>query len=102
MTRVVNIRGNEPFDVYIGRTSAGRDKDFGNPYTVADYGRDECIELYRKYFYARLLSDPGFRERVEALRDKTLGCHCKPKTCHGDIIVGYLNDPGSELRGSSR
>ena len=26
------------------------------------------------------------------LRDKTLGCFCKPRACHGDVLVRLLNE----------
>jgi hypothetical protein len=28
---------------------------------------------------------------VRELRGKVLGCYCKPKRCHGDIIAEYVN-----------
>ncbi len=31
------------------------------------------------------------KEDVLALKGKTLGCHCKPAACHGDVIAEYLN-----------
>ena len=85
-TTVVNKSLGVEFDVYIGRPS-----HFGNPYTVEAHGRDLCIELFAQYFSARLESDPEFKERVLALRGKTLGCFCKPLACHGDIIAEYLD-----------
>ena len=29
---------------------------------------------------------------LEELEGKTLGCWCKPKTCHGDVLVELVND----------
>ena len=93
-TRVVNIR-KEKYDVYIGR---GRGSVFGNPMRIGakidgrpePVTREEAIIWYREYFYVRLKLQPEFKEAVEALRGKTLGCFCKPLPCHGDIIVEYL------------
>jgi len=48
------------------------------------------MTCFADYFYERLASDPEFRERVLALRGKTLGCFCKPRACHGDVIANYL------------
>lgn len=92
-TTVVNKR-KEQFDIYIGRGSI-----FGNPYshlpnTKAEYTcktREESIELYREYFHERLNTDPYFKAEVLKLKGKTLGCFCKPLSCHGDIIAEYLN-----------
>lgn len=88
-TTVVNKR-QSAFDVYIGRPSM-----FGNPYEIGRDGtRAEVIVAYSIYFDQRINRDPKFREAVEALRDKTLGCFCKPLACHGDVIVEYLESKG--------
>ena len=88
-TRVVNLR-KEPFNVYIGRGS-----QFGNPYKIGEFGKDReaVIALFKAYFYEKLKHD-YFRETVDKLRGKTLGCYCKPKDCHGDIIKEYLDGTG--------
>ena len=84
MLKVVNKR-KEQDDVYIGRGSM-----FGNPYPITtERDRETVIELYRQWFYNQL-KDPNFKAEVEKLRDKKLGCYCKPAACHGDIIVEYL------------
>jgi len=83
---VVNIRKEEA-DVYIGRGSS-----FGNPFVIGKDGdRERVIGKYQVYFYSRLSSDEAFKQQVLALRGKKLGCYCKPKACHGDVIVEYLN-----------
>lgn len=89
-TTVVNLRKTE-FDVYIGRSGHGQDGIFGNPHSVEKHGREQCISLFHEYFHARIKNDPEFRYRVHQLRGKRLGCFCKPKKCHGDIIAEYLN-----------
>jgi len=87
-TRIVNKHHKIPYDVYIGRGS-----DFGNPYIIGvDGDRDEVINKYCKYFYKRINEEPLFKLRVEGLRGKTLACFCKPKSCHGDVIISYLNE----------
>ena len=83
--KVVNLR-KEKYEIYIGRPSI-----FGNPFSIAKYGREECIEKYKEYFYRRIKDDKRFKEAVLKLKGKTLGCFCKPEICHGDIIVDYLN-----------
>lgn len=84
--RVVN-RHTDNYDVYIGRPTI-----YGNPYVVGKHGsRGECVELFRDYFYVRLETDKKFREAVDALKGKVLGCSCKPQACHGDVIVEYLS-----------
>jgi hypothetical protein len=91
MTRLVNIR-KEKCDVYIGRGSK-----WGNPFThitnkktLAEHivaTRKEAIDNYRTY----LLNNPELLNSLEELRGKTLGCFCKPKSCHGDIILELLS-----------
>lgn len=100
MTRVVNLY-KEPYDVYIGRTGKGQDGYFGNPIPVgqivgslSDERRTEVLRLYREYFEKRLVEDPEFKRRIGELKGKTLGCFCKPKLCHGDVIAEYLNGLG--------
>ena len=91
MTRVVHCK-KESYDVYIGRPSK-----WGNPFTHlkgstnAKYvkpTRAEAIEAYRDYILngegIHLLNDLG------ELEGKVLGCWCKPKSCHGDILVEIL------------
>lgn len=89
MATVVN-KYKEEYDVYIGRGSL-----WGNPFshlpeTKADYlvsDRDEAVAMYREYLWHQL--DQGFitRDNLRSLHGKRLGCFCKPKSCHGDVIV---------------
>lgn len=85
ITNVVNIDKGEKHDVYIGRGSR-----WGNPYAIGfDGDRDEVIHKF-KYDFER-----GFlrfsKEDLRELKGKTLGCHCKPAACHGDVLAEYLN-----------
>jgi hypothetical protein len=92
-TKVVHCK-KEPYDVYIGR---GQGSIWGNPYThikdkntLAKYvvsSREEAIRKYEQY----LLNNKTLMGKIEELRGKTLGCWCKPKSCHGDIIIKVLN-----------
>ena len=85
MTRVVHVR-KAPFDIYIGRSFA----EFGesiwhNPFHLGkDGNRKEVLAKYR----AHVLSRPDLLARLHELKNKTLGCWCKPKwACHGDILA---------------
>ena len=83
MTRVVNLR-DEPYDVYIGR---GRGSRWGNDFVVGRDGtREEVIEKFRR---EKL---PALRPFLPELVDKVLGCYCKPKACHGDILANAANE----------
>lgn len=82
MTRVVN-KYKEPFDVYIGRGS-----DWGNPFVIGTDGtREEVIDKYRKW----IIKQPQIKN-IHKLSGKTLGCFCKPKPCHGDVLVELLEE----------
>lgn len=83
-TKVVHCK-EEPYDVYIGRGSK-----WGNRHKIGKDGtRDEVIELFRN----ELLMNPKLLNDVKTLKGKTLGCHCKPEACHGDILA-ELADKG--------
>ena len=97
-TRVVHCK-RESYDVYIGRPSK-----WGNPYShlpakrrTAPYGaasREAAIEAYRFWIHqpqqAKLLA------QVKELKDKVLGCWCKPKPCHGDVLAEIADKEHNE------
>lgn len=91
MTRIVHCQ-KEHYDVYIGRPSK-----WGNPFThikdqqtTAEYvvlSRDEAISKYRDW----ILKQPELLKDLHELKDKTLGCWCKPKACHGDVLIELID-----------
>lgn len=89
--KVVHCK-KEEFDVYVGRGSK-----WGNPYshkegTLAEHvvgSRREAIEKFEEY----LLSNEDLMSSLHELKGKTLGCWCKPKSCHGEILLKYANGP---------
>lgn len=84
-TAVVNLR-KERYDVYIGRGSK-----WGNPFRIGvDGDREGVIRKYRDY----VLKKPELLSSLEELRGKVLGCFCKPKPCHGDVLVELLESAG--------
>ena len=90
-TLVVNIN-KEPFDVYIGRAGRGEDGYFGNPFSMRNgTSREDAVQKFQKCFIDRIEKDTEFTRRVLALKGKRLGCFCKPKACHGDVIADWLN-----------
>lgn len=80
-TTVVNIRV-ESCDVYIGRPSA-----WGNPFTVEEYGREEAIRQYTAWLFSDDPAALGLLSSVGQLKGKRLGCYCKPRPCHGDLLA---------------
>ena len=89
--RVVHCK-KEEFDVYIGRGSK-----WGNPFshkegTLAEHivgSREEAIAKYEEY----LLSNQELVDSLPELKGKVLGCWCKPKACHGDVLLKLANPP---------
>ena len=87
-TEVINIYKYEGKDyIYIGRGSP-----FGNPFRIGKYTREQALEMFRRYFYEIALKDEGYKQKLLALKGKKLGCFCKPKSCHGDIIKEWLDE----------
>ena len=81
MIKVINLY-KEKYDVYIGRARGPRGK-WGNPFYEGT--RDENIAKYEHY----LLDSPKLMADLPELFNKRLGCFCKPKACHGDILKRY-------------
>lgn len=78
MTKVVHCK-KEKYDIYIGRPSK-----WGNPFTIGKDGtREEVIQKYEKW----LMNQKYLVTLIPTLKDKILGCWCKPNSCHGDILV---------------
>ena len=88
VTTVVHCKRSE-YDVYIGRPSK-----WGNPFshlpnTLAEFRvatREESIAKYREW----ILTQPQLLASLHELKDKCLGCWCRPKTCHGDVLIELL------------
>ena len=82
---------SEPGNIYIGRNMTfyvkGTSKSiWANPYSVKKYGLENCLDLYEKYIRDNLY------DKLPELRDKTLGCWCKPNKCHRDILLKLLDE----------
>lgn len=83
MINVVNINSSS-FDIYIGRGTI-----WGNPYRIGiDGNRGEVLKKYRRY----ILNNPNLLNQLNTLDNSKLGCHCKPKNCHGDILVSLRDE----------
>lgn len=87
--------------VYIGRSGKGFKGPFGNPIRletvcpVCDekhYFPGETFDCYEKYLRNRLDTNPKFKAQFLVLKGKILVCFCKPKPCHGEVILKVLNE----------
>lgn len=67
------------YDIYIGRGSK-----WGNPFVIGTDGtREQVIDLYQQW----LPDQPELMAALGELTDKTLGCSCAPRDCHGDVLA---------------
>jgi len=72
-------------------TPIDRRSIFGNPYILyKENDRATVIKMYETYFINKIKNESKFKEAVEALKGKILGCWCTPLPCHGDVIIEYL------------
>lgn len=86
--KVVHCK-KEKYDVYIGRPSI-----WGNPFshrngTKAEYiveTREQAVDMYKEW----IKNKPELIEKLPELKDKVLGCWCKPLACHGDVLLELI------------
>ena len=89
--RVVHFK-KEPFDIYIGRLPNGKYNKWAYPKELRESfpegtPRKTIVDAYEQY----LLSNEELMSSLCELKDKTLGCWCRPKkTCHGDILAKWV------------
>lgn len=109
MIHVINVSKEDfsfsPNYYYIGRSNLGN--ILGNPYThlpkettIALYqcnSREEAVSKYADYFDTMYGHNIEFTKAIDEIYEKYkngeevfLGCWCKPKSCHGDIIKQKL------------
>jgi hypothetical protein len=85
---VVHVRNG--YDILIDRSTK-----WGNPFMISEENsRKEVIDLYEKYVRAALERDDmelTYEELME-MRGKRLGCWCAPRPCHGDVLVGIIEE----------
>jgi len=80
-----------------GRQEVPR-KDFTRAELIEIRERADDMRLHRNMAmswtraYARLADSPQLEAEFLKLKGKRLGCWCKPKGCHGDVIVELLED----------
>lgn len=102
-TRVVN-RYKDKFDIDIGRLQ-GKKHHYGNPFShlgssslaiIKVCSRNYAIDAFRNWLSETdyLDVEPERRDWILAnlgfLKNKTLGCYCKPKSCHGDVLIEFI------------
>jgi len=91
MCEVVHFKKDD-YDIYIGRLPNNEYNKWAYPKELRDTfpegtPRQEIIDAYEDY----LTSNKELMKDLHELKYKTLGCWCKPKSCHGDILKKYVD-----------
>jgi hypothetical protein len=92
-TRVIHHRDIQSFYrdqvVWIDRHTK-----WGNPFPLVPglFNREAVIVQYEAW----VTRQPELMAALGELWDKVLVCHCKPKACHGDVLVKLLQEAGLE------
>ena len=91
---------NNDNNVYIGRAGIvfidgerypKQSSTFCNPFKISiDTSREEVLKKYKEYITTSLNKSPDLVKELLKLKGKTLGCWCKPESCHGDILVELI------------
>ena len=87
MPTIWNMRTQRAPD---GAVPIGRGTPFGNPFRVADHGRQQAIALFRLWLWRERLDEGRDREAVAeiaALHGRDLACFCAPRPCHGEVLI---------------
>lgn len=88
---VVNMRTCDPPWGRPGDVRIDRETKWGNPYPLSNtVTRCAAIKKYSVYLMKRLAEKS--LDISELKNAKRLGCWCKPKACHGDILVKAMRD----------
>lgn len=89
---VVNVR-NAAYDVLIDRTTM-----WGNPWTHEKNKKTRAlhivatrVEAIAKYV-EWIKTQPRLIAALHTLKDQVLGCWCAPFQCHGDALIGLLDE----------
>ena len=97
---VINIRHIDRVPAGSMMFRIGRGTSLGNPFVMdTEEDRNGVIEEYRQWLWSQMRV-PGWNAQKAALRaimdaqDEghrvVLACFCKPKPCHGDVIVAAI------------
>lgn len=92
LCRVVN-KYHSDFDVNIQRGTM-----WGNYAGMNSGSRDAAIEAFKEEFIRKIKTREITRDHLETLRGMRIGCTCKPKRCHGDIIAEVVNRIFKDIR----
>lgn len=65
-----------------------RPSKYGNPYILNKHGtRDEVVAKYKEYVLRQIATGKWSVQELADLHGQNLLCCCKPKLCHGDVLI---------------
>lgn len=89
-------------NVYIGRKNIvfidgkrypPNNSEFANPFKInKNMTRDTILDKYEIYIKNKIKNDENLKKKLMRLKNKNLGCWCKPEKCHGDILINIINE----------
>ena len=80
----------------------GRGSPWGNPFTHLPLSRtkaqfhveteEESMVRYETWLREKLAKDPQLRQKLLDLDGHELVCYCKPRPCHGDLLIKLIEE----------
>jgi hypothetical protein len=87
--KIVNLR-YEKYDIYIGRENKTYnllESKWHNPFKLSECSLEESIKLYENH-----VRETDLYNQLDELEGLMLACWCKPKICHGDILIKLFHE----------
>jgi hypothetical protein len=88
-------------NVYIGRKGIvfvdgerfpKQESLWANPYKISKTtSREDVLRNYEKYIREKIKKEHLIPELAK-LKNKNLGCWCKPEACHGDVLLKLIDE----------
>lgn len=96
LTRVVNLN-TEPCSLRIDRKTK-----WGNPFPMRR-GHESDRPIVIAKFLKWIFTQPQLLAALPELDGHSIGCHCKPKACHGDVLKTLViaQDSVRTMRGAN-
>jgi hypothetical protein len=106
LPQVVNRHWYHKTGLPAGARYIGRGTPLGNPYTVAKHGQ-AALDLYRRWLWQKICDrDPVVLAELRRIEPGSLlVCSCKPRPCHGDVVVrawAWIREQGLVESSSTR
>jgi len=96
MIRVINKYREQVGDGLVINIMRGN--ILGNPFPITKaHSREQVIEKYKHWLWGEILKKSDVYKalvricKVSEDKDVYLGCCCKPKACHGDVVLSAIN-----------